>query len=421
MATTLVVATWIVTVSATRYADYSNVKMPQYGGNEYDSSRDAVGRLAADDYHGRSVDAPASLDYKYEEEREDNVKSEESVQLPEESSMWQKLSRKHRSTRSPETNTLEILDSYSLEIDNLPKIRSNHRNKQRPRLKHRSYKRDKDVPKRLKTKYGHDQNDNDADVKEYFRVDKDVGVYKSKNIDDDEITYVRKHTTERIIRRKPRDRYVKSPSDADTELEELAANRRMKGAGRDYNYKLENDDTRDLSVIPTRSPQERYRPVIDEEEEHPPSASHRSHSKDKGKTYDDYNDYYDMKRVNNIKNKLPALLRRTTVTTTTVASVAERELRALLGAHRQRTDVNEEVSTAGTSPMLPLFHPNAVDAVFEKQWNEVTRANRAGRLKLTIYVTLLAFINNLQRYTDVSVCYLSFVLVQTFPRQRLEL
>lgn len=69
MAKTLVAAMWVVIVSASRYVDYANVKVSQYGNSEYDSPQDS---LAADDYQDNSVDALAALDYKYEEDIRDD-------------------------------------------------------------------------------------------------------------------------------------------------------------------------------------------------------------------------------------------------------------------------------------------------------------------------------------------------------------
>lgn len=50
-----------------RYGDYSGARMPQYGGAEYEA-REPAPAHEPEDYRGHSPDAPAPLDYKYEEE-----------------------------------------------------------------------------------------------------------------------------------------------------------------------------------------------------------------------------------------------------------------------------------------------------------------------------------------------------------------
>lgn len=69
MACSLLLAlTCVAAASAASYIDYG-VKMPQYGGSaDYESGRDPPPSQPSDDYHSNSPDAPASLDYKYEEE-----------------------------------------------------------------------------------------------------------------------------------------------------------------------------------------------------------------------------------------------------------------------------------------------------------------------------------------------------------------
>lgn len=83
---------------------------------------------------------------------------------------------------------------------------------------------------------------------------------------------------------------------------------------------------------------------------------------------------------------------------TTAASVAERKLWALLSAQRRRKAIRDQNTPQTT--MIPSFHPNAVDPVFEKQWAEIISANSAEPLYITTYVIFIAVINYLQRYTD---------------------
>lgn len=95
------------------------------------------------------------------------------------------------------------------------------------------------------------------------------------------------------------------------------------------------------------------------------------------------------------------------------AVVAERELRAILGAHRQRKDVpnfaavtsNEaKVSNAPVQSAVPTFHPKAVDSRLNKQWNEFVNDNKAMRLHISMYIVFLVVINNLQRYNSQIYC-----------------
>ncbi|KAF9414243.1 hypothetical protein HW555_007786 [Spodoptera exigua] len=120
------------------------------------------------------------------------------------------------------------------------------------------------------------------------------------------------------------------------------------------------------------------------------------------------------------------------VTRMTGASVAERELKAALGAlgaRRSRKDISESetasaqesasantanaanaanaVNAAKAAPVapnsgvqLPSFAPSAVSPDTNKQWNDFIAANNSQRLQIYIYnVTFLALILNcLQRY-----------------------
>lgn len=66
----------------------------------------------------------------------------------------------------------------------------------------------------------------------------------------------------------------------------------------------------------------------------------------------------------------------------TVASVAERELKAVLG-HRQRKEVSFPADALPTT-----FPPNAVDPAFEDEWRTFIQ-NKSMSLKQTAIVVIL--------------------------------
>lgn len=92
------------------------------------------------------------------------------------------------------------------------------------------------------------------------------------------------------------------------------------------------------------------------------------------------------------------------------AQVAERELRAVLGAHRQRKEVTVisnghidselMVTNAPThSPSVPTFPPKVVDSHLSNEWNDFVLRNNSTRLHFSIYIVfLVVIINLLQRY-----------------------
>lgn len=210
-------------------------------------------------------------------------------------------------TYSPERNEDQYLYDYNLYIDKVPTIRPNNRNsRQRSKIKHNSFKRHRDVSQNRLFKNICDKDDSGS-RKEYFPTEKDI----DKNINQEKNQYDRNHNTQKVIGRKPRDKFVKNLLDMNTELEELVADRKLIGGSQNYDYK-ENDDERDLFVNPNRASQENYSAIIDEDEERVSSVPYKYKFKHKGKIYDDYNDYYDMKRIYRIRNKLPALRRTLT-------------------------------------------------------------------------------------------------------------
>ncbi|XP_026742288.1 eukaryotic translation initiation factor 3 subunit A-like isoform X2 [Trichoplusia ni] len=396
--------------SAARYGDYSGVKMPAYGGGaDYEAPRDLLAAQPSEDYHGHSPDAPASLDYKYEEEP--RIKTEKPTKDSDDAEVWRKPGRKQRGLMRPmDSGSVDVASKYERDEEEVPKFKTSHRYpKHRSRLKPDILPRDEESPPRRPTKYSRDRKDDVSDInrKYYFPVDKEeFADDKSKEFDED-VKFMNEPTTRRVMRRKQRDRHSLKRKPQDDELE---ADRRMKpeSEGEERRVRPQEQRVRD-----------RYRPVLEDEEEEA-----KVQPLLKPKDYEDYEDYYDMKRVYSIKNNLPQLLRRSSegASRTTGASVAERELKAALGAlgaRRTRKEVGGAEGAPPPAPPLaplaapaphtlhspPTFRPAAVSADTNKQWNDFIAANDSQRLQISIYVTFLALINCLQRYeySNISV------------------
>ncbi|XP_021194696.2 DNA ligase 1 [Helicoverpa armigera] len=322
----LLALTCAAAASATRYVDYSGVKMPAYGsGSDYEAPRDPVVQ-PSDDYRGHSPDAPASPDYKYEEEP--RIKTEKPTKDTDDSEVWRKPGRKQRGlVRPPDSAVADVVSKFDRDEEDAPKFRLSHRfPKHRSRLKNELPARDDESPRRP-VKYSRDRKDDvsDIDRKDYFHVDKDdFPDDKSKEFDD-EGKFANEATTRRGNRRKPRDRHIKrKSSDLDSSYEDdLDLDRRLKvDSDKEVPRRTRPPDDRAVERPAERIAErlgdrpgdfrahERFRSHLDEDEEDLTKA--QPVSKSKPKTYEDYDDYYDMKRVYNIKNKLPSLLRRTT-------------------------------------------------------------------------------------------------------------
>ncbi|PZC74720.1 hypothetical protein B5X24_HaOG207297 [Helicoverpa armigera] len=116
------------------------------------------------------------------------------------------------------------------------------------------------------------------------------------------------------------------------------------------------------------------------------------------------------------------------VTRTTGPSVAERELKAALGAlgaRRTRKEAGDAEpvpappSASSTSKPPPTFAPAAVPPATNKEWNDFIAANHSRRLQISIYyITFLALINCLQtyEYSNISVTdnYIALRRLQCF-------
>lgn len=91
-------------------------------------------------------------------------------------------------------------------------------------------------------------------------------------------------------------------------------------------------------------------------------------------------------------------------THTTGTSVAERELKAALGAigaRRQRKEVTSQPGLPSplTSISIPTFDPQAVPPAVNEHWKHFIAANHTNRQQISMYLTFLVLIINcLQRY-----------------------
>ncbi|CAH2103492.1 unnamed protein product [Euphydryas editha] len=123
-------------------------------------------------------------------------------------------------------------------------------------------------------------------------------------------------------------------------------------------------------------------------------------------------DYIDVSLLDNdVGHHVPSQFKIMLLKVVTVTSVAERELRALLG-HRQRKEVS---SPAGALPTT--FPPNAVDPAFEDEWKTFIQ-NKSMSLKQTTIVSVILIINYLYGYGYSKFIILNFeVFVYLFISQ----
>lgn len=88
-----------------------------------------------------------------------------------------------------------------------------------------------------------------------------------------------------------------------------------------------------------------------------------------------------------------------TTSKTTAASVAERELRALLG-NRQRKHLSIINPVSTTLGLPSSFPPNSIDSLLESEWESFIKSNHTTQLSYSMYLILMqVFINYLQYYT----------------------
>lgn len=240
----------------------------------------------------------------------------------EESESWQQRpARKHKKSRVVDVVDTDHVDRFDPD-DDFPKPRGNRFTKHQTRLKSRKFERHDDDSPRYPV--NHRGRSDDGDIEEESQLDKDFRNDKSKSFDDDR--YAHRVGSERVVRRKPRDRQMKKKMELDSEeLDKAIADPDQwiqEGLGRapppgPLEAPLE-------ASLPSEAPApgraaKRRRPDDDpvrffreEDDEDEPSPQGEK-SRKKIKNYGDYaSDYYDMKRVMNIKKKLPSLMRRPT-------------------------------------------------------------------------------------------------------------
>lgn len=289
----LVGAAYVGIARCTQYNDYAAAKMPQYGSDEYrESARDHAPII--DDYQDRSLEAPASPDYKYEEDL--NLKSSK-VNNEEQRRITTKRTPRYR---RPETN-LHLTGSNYHDVDK-PKLKQTLRRHAKWRNIDGSVKMNK-IPLsggRIRSNDIIDREDDNVNEELHQSRYNEAKKYKS--------------TAEKVIRRKPRDRSISS-TEADTE--DLDDDDEDEG-------KNEGDDAKDGEYVAAEDspvPKERFSESLernDENAERPPSLrmdddiiARLEAGKLEQKAEGEYQDYYDMKRVNNIKKKITVLYRRT--------------------------------------------------------------------------------------------------------------
>ncbi|CAB3258827.1 unnamed protein product [Arctia plantaginis] len=404
----LLALTCAAAASAASYGDYSGVKIPQYGGGEYDMGRDSPPSQPSDDYHGHSPDAPASPDYKYEEEP--RVKTERPAKEPDDTDTWRRPGRKQRELVRSAGSDTNMRNKYGLDDDDeeIPKFRTNRRfAKHRPRLKSEIEERVDEIPApRRQNKYSRDRTDvSDIDRKDYFHIDREyVPDDKNKEFDDD-VKFMGDEITKKKDRRRAKSKPVKRPRGTfDDYDDDIPPDRQVKGESDEPLIPRDEMRLHQPAILRKAPGQQVYPPASEDEDEDKADPLKVIPGRFKLKGYNEYDDYYDMKRASNIKNRLPSLLRRTTekeVVTKTSASVAERELDAALGAkgaRRQRKEVTSipEQPTPITivAATIPTFAPQAVSPLVNRHWIDFITSKHAERLRISMDHIFLALILN---------------------------
>ncbi|CAH2035802.1 unnamed protein product, partial [Iphiclides podalirius] len=285
----LIGAAYVGLASGTQYGDYAAAKMPQYGSEEYhEPARDRA--PINDDYQDRSLEAPASPDYKYEESL--NLRSLNSNNEEEKRKSNKRTSRFQR----PEATLHSKAD------------------KVKPKVKQPS-------PRQSKWR----NSDKSVEIK---KIPLNSGRIKSNDIIDKEDDYINderyqvrfddekrfRSVGEKIVRRKPRDRSIAS---TENETDDMDDDDEDEGKERDEAKEGEYPASEDNLVPKEHSGQSLLeaqgqnavkRPTLQVDDD---IIARLEANKLNQKTQEDYQDYYDMKRVNNIKKKITVLYRRT--------------------------------------------------------------------------------------------------------------
>lgn len=246
----------------------------------------------------------------------------------EETDVWHNFDTtgKHRRPSSPiDDGDIDTLDKYSPE-EMVPKFKLNNRFPKHRSLKIRDFEREDEVRRRPpKTQSRHrveelvrKENERENEFEDLHSDD--FRQNKHGNLHEDSMEFTRRATTARVIRRKPRDRFDKPPSDDDDPLADLGLRLGDSGVMKSGHLNEYQSDTEfRRGGGPPRRPD--VAPSFSDNEFHRNSGIQRR-PLDQGDTFRDreesmekpvakhlqeYNDYYDMKRVQSIKNKLPNL------------------------------------------------------------------------------------------------------------------
>ncbi|CAG9558041.1 unnamed protein product [Danaus chrysippus] len=310
-----------------RYSDYSAAGLPNYN-MDYGNR----GAAHVDEYPDRSPDASVLLDYKYEEDSRDAVKTFPGKHADED--LWQKPKAKgRRSNKITHNNEGEIDASEDL----VPKYKSNRRF-----IKHRTRIKDAEIEKpsrRLVHNPRRSENIDDLDDRDDFELSKRHP--HEGNIDSDRFAI--RHTTLRVPRRKPRDRTIKQAPDPSFEAdsdEDIAKLKRVDDSDNIDNI-IKNHPLKDLVKNKVNS-----------------------------KAYPDYEEYenMDLKRINKLKNRLPELFRRTKASEPEPAST-----RRLQEFYYRRAFPSEEAETS-TVTWKPVTTTTEKPTSSEVQTTQTTNA-----------------------------------------------
>ncbi|XP_023937456.2 uncharacterized protein LOC112045503 [Bicyclus anynana] len=311
-------------VRAEQYSDYVGASMPQYSIEE--DIRDAP--LPSEDYLEQSPDAeaPIPFDYKYEENLRE--KDNKLTQKYEEDKRYHP---NKKSKYSP--NNSDDYDEQEHEEATVPKLKTS-----RKMRGHRTRLKDKELDEEQINYRQKAQSDvhnrriykDDIDItNDYYGKDKTLEDNSKKSAD---INYRQKKN--KVIRRKPRDRSINYRQE-NVDFEDL------KSLGKGDVKPIEADNMNDESeYVPTR--RKKIRRVMDQKPVRPvPEKTNM-----RNKNYPEYEDnYFDMKRVNDMKNRLPDLLRRTQASNTETIGRPEQDFRY------RRADVPDQttITTSNTS------------------------------------------------------------------------
>ncbi|CAG4978071.1 unnamed protein product [Colias eurytheme] len=296
MARALVLAiacTVATSATATSYGDYAGARMPQYH-MDYES-RDTV---RSEDYPERSPDAHVASDYKYEEDPHaaKHYKAPETV--VEENDAWLK-------TKKRRNKPIHLDHEYSQEVDKLSstderdrgqKVKSNRiHSRNRYNFKRKKVDiEDETFNERERRRY---DDSNNLSRENLVHISND-GIIDNKNFERNAKNVVYARGQKRPNRRKTRDKAYPRIDDIEDGI--MTAEK-----------VFETDDSGEEEVAQITGQRRMMDPERVRVTQPEPDFTTELVRRRPDKSYADYDEYYDMKRVLNIKNKLPLLLRRT--------------------------------------------------------------------------------------------------------------